>query len=196
MLSFEGKVIAITGAASGMGLATSKALALQGASLSLADVNVQALRDAEQLITVCLAPHAKVITCSVDVRDSSQVSQWIASTVASLGPLDGAVNLAGVIGKGFGQQPIEHMDESDWGFVLGVNLTGLMHCLRAEIPSFSKDGGSIVNASSVSGLIGRKNNAAYSVSKHGVIALTRAAAKEVGDRAIRVNAIAPYVSPK
>ena len=79
-------------------------------------------------------------------------------------------------------------------FVLGVNLIGVLNCMRAEINAM-KEHGSIVNASSVAGIIGMPKNGAYVASKHAVIGLTRVSAKELGERGIRVNAIAPYVFP-
>ncbi|KAJ9641013.1 hypothetical protein H2199_005681 [Coniosporium tulheliwenetii] len=153
--SFEGRVIAITGAASGMGLALSKLLASRGASLSLADVQESALSSALEAVKAeSSSPSAKFLTCKTDVRDRAQVDTWIKRTVDELGGLHGAANLAGV----------RH---------------------------FSKEGGSIVNAASIAGLMGRPNTSAYVASKHGVIGLTRSVAKETGVRGIRVNCIAP-----
>lgn len=85
---------------------------------------------------------------------------------------------------------IAELEAEEWNFVIGVNLTGVMHCLRAQMKAIS-DGGSIVNAASIAGLQGRPNNAAYSASKHGVIGLTKSAAKEIGARGVRVNSFAP-----
>ena len=79
-------------------------------------------------------------------------------------------------------------------FVLGVNLIGVLNCMRAEINAM-KEHGSIVNASSAAGIIGMPKNGAYVASKHAVVGLTRVSAKELGERGIRVNAIAPYVFP-
>lgn len=186
--AFAGKVIALTGAASGIALATAHLLAKRGASLSLADVQAEAL---ETVASSIKSEHnVEVMTQVVDVRSVDQVDAWIKATVTHFGRLDGAANLAGVIGKHLGKTPVSELDEDDWNFVLSVNLTGLMHCLRAQLRVI-QHGGSIVNAASIAGQIGRPNSAAYAVSKHGVVGLTRSAAKEVGNNNIRVNAVAP-----
>jgi len=190
MASLEGKVIAITGAASGIGLATAKLLASRGAKLSLVDVQQEGLDAAAS--TIKEAGHPDVLTATVDVRNVAQVDDWIKQTVDKFGGLDGAANLAGVLGKNYGQAGIESENEENWEFLLGVNLTGVMHCLRAQLPRI-REGGAVVNAASVLGLQGSAGRAAYVASKHGVIGLTRTAAKEVGKRGVRVNCIAPYV---
>jgi NAD(P)-dependent dehydrogenase (short-subunit alcohol dehydrogenase family) len=183
----ENKVIVITGAASGMGLETAKLLASKGAKVSLADVQEEALLKAAAEIG---KSGGKVMATVVDVRNRQQVEDWIKKTVEKLGKLDGAANLAGVIGKHINITPIEKVDDDDWDFVVGVNQKGLLNCLRAQIPYFN-DNGSIVNAASVAGLIGFKKNAAYVASKHAVVGLTKTAAKELGHRQIRCNCFCP-----
>lgn len=185
---FSGKVIAITGAASGIGLATAHYLAQRGASLSLADNQEKALLEAESAIKEELIPTAKVISKCVDVRRNSDVEEWIAQTISDFGKLDGAANLAGVFiepSKG-----IRGTENETWDFVLAVNLTGLMYCLRAQLKVISK-GGSIVTCSSVAGLVGSSQYPAYTASKHGVIGLTKCAAREMGSEEVRVNCICP-----
>ena len=188
--SFAGKVVTITGAAQGIGLATAHLLASRGASLCLADVQEEALEKAAAEIKAAYG--VDVIPCIVDVRNVTQVDAWIQKVIDHFGRLDGAANLAGVIGKNLGKTGIVDQDEDEWDFLIGVNLTGVMHCLRAQMRVIEK-GGSIVNAASISGLIGRPNSAAYSASKHGVIGLSRSAAKEIGKDGTRVNSIAPCV---
>ncbi|KAF2713315.1 ABA4 protein [Pleomassaria siparia CBS 279.74] len=186
--SMADKVVAITGGASGIGLATAHLLASRGASLSLADVSESGLEAASK--TIRAKHNIEILTFTLDVRKPEQVDFWIAETVSRFGKLDGAANIAGVIPKNIGVGGIAEMEVEEWDFVIGVNLTGVMHCMRAQMRVIA-DGGSIVNASSIAGLIGRPNNAAYAASKHGVIGLTKSAAKEIGVRGVRVNSFAP-----
>jgi NAD(P)-dependent dehydrogenase (short-subunit alcohol dehydrogenase family) len=188
-LPFSDKVIAITGAASGIALATAKLLAKRGAKLSLADIQVAALEKAKAEIEA-ETPGAEVLISVVDVSKYDQVDAWTKATIQKFGKLTGAANLAGVIPKSIGVTPLSEQSFDDWEFVMGVNSTGVMHCLRSQLGAIA-DGGSIVNASSIAGTTGRANNAAYSASKHAVLGLTRSAAKEVGVRGVRVNAICP-----
>jgi NAD(P)-dependent dehydrogenase (short-subunit alcohol dehydrogenase family) len=181
------KVIVITGAASGIGLETARVLASKGAKLSLADVQEELLKELE---TELLQTGAQVITRVVDIRDRQAVEAWITVTVDKFGKLDGAANLAGVIGKQANAINIEDVDDDDFDFVMAVNVGGLRNCLRAQLPHFNS-GGSIVNAASILGVIGAPKNLAYSASKHAVVGMTRVAAKELGPRNIRVNCICP-----
>jgi NAD(P)-dependent dehydrogenase (short-subunit alcohol dehydrogenase family) len=187
MSNLQGKVIAISGGASGIGLCTARLLASRGAKVSIADVQQNLLKVAVEEIEKA---GGEVIAVQTNVTDRRQVENWIEETVKKYGRLDGAANLAGVVGKNIGITSVENIDDDDWNFVLGVNLTGLMYCMRAQLEKMEKNG-SIVNAASVAGLTGRPQNAAYAASKHGVIGLSRSAAKETGSRGIRVNAIAP-----
>ena len=186
----EGKVVALTGGASGIGFATSVLLASQGVHLSIADINDGPLLEAVASIKAQASPAAKIISTVVDVRKDDQVNQWIEKTVKEFGRLDGAVNLAGVIPKCINKERVEDLNNEDWHFVIDVNLHGVMYCMRAQLQHMNNKG-SIVNAASICGTIGFPKNAAYTASKHAVIGLSRSAAKEVGDREIRVNCIAP-----
>lgn len=186
----EGKVIALTGAASGIGFETAKLLASQGVHLSVADISEGPLKDAVEKIQAEASPSAKINHTVVDVRKDDQVNYWIAQTVKELGRLDGAVNLAGVIPKCINKERVEDLNNDDWHFVIDVNLHGVMYCMRAQLQNMNNKG-SVVNAASICGTIGFPKNAAYTASKHAVIGLSRAATKEVGDREIRINCIAP-----
>ncbi|KAF2025802.1 NAD(P)-binding protein [Setomelanomma holmii] len=183
-----GKVVAITGGASGIGLATAHLLASRGATLSLVDISDRGLEAASTAIRTKY--NVDILTFALDVRNAQQVNTWIQETIERFGKLDGSANIAGVISKAIGVGGIADMDEGDWDFVIGVNLTGVMHCMRAQMRAIS-DGGSIVNAASTAGLTGRPNNAAYAASKHGVIGLTKSAAKEIGVRGVGVDSFAP-----
>jgi NAD(P)-dependent dehydrogenase (short-subunit alcohol dehydrogenase family) len=149
---FEGHVIAITGAASGIGLATAHYLAVRGATLSLADLQSEPLESAARDIRA-ITSSARILTTVLDVRDEGQVEAWVARTVKEFGKLSGAANIAGVLGKGFGITDLKDLGTAEWEFIMGVNLTGVFNCLRAELNAI-EHGGSIVNAASVGGVVG------------------------------------------
>jgi NAD(P)-dependent dehydrogenase (short-subunit alcohol dehydrogenase family) len=179
---FQGKVIAITGGASGMGLETARYLSCKGAKISICDINEAALHKVETELN-CIV-HA------TDVRKQDQVDAWIQKTVDAYGKLDGVANLAAVIGKDIMLKPTEKITTEDWELVLGINLTGMMNCLRAEIPQLNANA-AIVNFASVSGQRGFENNGAYCASKFGVIGLSKCAAKELGPKGVRLNIVCP-----
>ncbi|KAF5548324.1 glutamine amidotransferase [Fusarium napiforme] len=180
MASFEGKVIAIAGAACGIGLAVAKLLASCRTQLSLADINKAGLEAAIKSL-----PGDGHIITQVDVCVSQEVNLWIEKTVSVFGKLDGAVNMAGVFTHGTCLR-----DETDdtWDFIMGVNARGVFNCLRAELKHM-KSGGSIVSAASVDGQAGFANASVYCASKHAVIGMSRSAAKE--NENIRINCVAP-----
>lgn len=163
--SVHGKVIVITGAASGMGLEASKYLASQGALVSLADVQEETLKQVAASIEEF---EGKVLYRVVDIRNRPQVEEWIKATVDTFGSIDGCANLAGVIGRQNGLANVEEIEDESFNFVMDVNVKGLLNCMRAQIPNMN-DGGSILNASSILGLQGMKKGAAYVASKHAVI---------------------------
>jgi NAD(P)-dependent dehydrogenase (short-subunit alcohol dehydrogenase family) len=183
--SISGKVIALTGGASGIGLQTAILLASQGAIVSSADLSEAPLKEAEAKIT---ASGGTVLTTVVDVRDDKAVDAWIATTVAKFGQLDGAVNLAGVISKGINVERVQDLNNEDWRFVLDVNLNGVMYCMRAQLKQ-TKDGGSVANAASICGVTGFPKNAAYKAGKHAVTGLPRAARKGWGRGALELIAL-------
>ncbi|KAH7024550.1 uncharacterized protein B0I36DRAFT_366489 [Microdochium trichocladiopsis] len=189
---FSDKVIAVTGAAQGIGYITAVALAERGASLSLADVQPAALAQAKENI-LTRAPSTSIITTALDVRREDQVSSWIAGTVAHFGRLNGAANIAGVVPRSIASEAglVEHLDADEWEFVMGVNATGVMYCMKHQLSVMRGRGCAVVNAASIAGLTGRPRTGAYAASKHAVVGLTRSAAKEVGERGVRVNAICP-----
>lgn len=191
MSSLKDKVIAISGAASGIGRATALECARRGASLALSDKDETGLTET---LGQLHAQGVNAIITKVDVTDSDEVDSWISSVVEHFGRIDGAANIAGVVGQPGGRvfANITEITNEHWDAIIGINLTGLFYCLRAQLRTMHA-GASIVNVASMAGIMGRPGIAAYSSSKHGVVGLTKTAAKEVGERGIRVNALAPSV---
>lgn len=154
--------MAITGAASGIGLATAHLLAAHGASLSLADIQQEALLSATADIQKS-SPKAEVYHKVINVAKGDEVTSWLDETITYFGALHGAANLAGILGT-VGVKKISEMEDEDWDTVMDVNLKGVFNCLRAELQRI-EDGGSIVNAASESGLKGHPRAGAYCASK-------------------------------
>jgi NAD(P)-dependent dehydrogenase (short-subunit alcohol dehydrogenase family) len=182
---FEGKVVLVTGASSGIG----RAVALWFAR-ARASVAVTGRREAELAETAdaVRATGARVLAVAGDVRDEAHADDAVRRTVAELGGLDVLVNNAGVIGTG----SVESTTSDEWDRVLDVDLKGPFLFARAAVPHL-RAGGSIVNVSSVTGTRPYANLAPYCVAKAGVDMLTRCLALELAPRNVRVNAIAPGV---
>lgn len=177
----------VTGARRGLGKTIALRLAQSGANIVLNDV-ADGEEETAAVAEEVRARGSKALVASADVTDAAQVNAMFEKALAEFGSLDILVNNAGITRD----MLLARMTDEQWDSVLNVNLRGAFVCTRAAVKTMLKNRrGSVINIASVVGLMGNAGQANYAASKGGVIAFTKAVAKEVASRGIRVNAVAP-----
>ncbi|HEX2410486.1 MAG TPA: glucose 1-dehydrogenase [Solirubrobacteraceae bacterium] len=179
-MRLEGRIALVTGGASGIGAATARRLAAEGARVAVADLDEAGARD--------VAGEVDGLAIRTDVADAASAREAAAEAERSLGPLDVLVNNAGTDRFAF----FVNTDEALWDHVLGVNLRGTIAVTHGVLDGMQRrGGGAIVNVASEAGRVGSQGSAVYSAAKAGVIGFTRALARESARFGVRVNAVAP-----
>lgn len=184
MQRFAGKVILITGAASGIGEAAAYRLAEEGGKVFCTDINEDALNEAVEKVK---QTGGEATSRRLDISSESDVNACIADCISTYGQLDAVVNMAGVLRF----DNCHELALSDWQRVIDVNLTGTFLLCKAVLPELLKTKGNIVNAASTASLSGLPWGTAYSASKGAVLAMTRTIAVEYAKRGVRANCVCP-----
>ena len=179
-MRLEGRTALVTGGASGIGAATARRLAAEGAHVIVGDLDQDGARE--------VVAEIDGTAIELDVADVTQAHAAIAQVMRDVAPIDVLVNNAGTDRFAF----FVHTDEELWDFVLGVNLKGTLNCTHAVLASMhERGGGVIVNVASEAGRVGSQGSVTYSAAKAGVIGFTKAIARESARYGVRSNAVAP-----
>jgi NAD(P)-dependent dehydrogenase (short-subunit alcohol dehydrogenase family) len=185
-MRLKDKVAIVTGAASGIGRATSILFAREGARVAVVDRDEEKAKETLQMI----ADQGSGIVIPTDISKSSQVKEMVKKVVQAFEKIDILVNNAGIVLEG----DILKITEENWDKTMEVNLRGAFLCCKYVIPEMlarNQDGGSVINIASDAGILPEKNQCAYNASKSGLIGLTRAIAVDLSSRNIRSNCVCP-----
>ena len=186
MSTFTNKVAYVTGAASGIGAEVAQELGAEGASVAVVDLNLEAAEAVAKKIT---SSGGKALALQADVGKPEDIARTVSDTVQEFGGLHLAFNNAGIGGP---QGPIEDIDLDEYHKLMDINLHSVLYGLKYQIPEMLKSGGgSIVNTSSILGLVGTDLAVPYVMAKHGIAGLTKAAAIAYSSQGIRVNSVHP-----
>ena len=185
-MNVEGKVVVVTGAARGIGREYALALAREGSSVVVCDVN-----DCAETAQLVRDAGGKVLSLKVDVASDASTQQMAAAAITQFGRIDGLVNNAALYGQ-LKSNKFEAIPESEWDAAMAVNVKGIWNACKAIVPAMrAAGGGSIVNITSLAATYGMPFRLHYTTSKAAVIGMTRGLARELGKDRIRVNAVAP-----
>lgn len=189
MNGLKGKVAIVTGAARGIGQATGQALAREGVSVAIADIDEEG---AEKVARDINKSGSKALAVKTDISNEDQVNQMVAKTIAKFGRVDILVNNAGLLGSTASYKGFSETEVSEWRREIGISLIGTLLCCKAVIDfMLQQKSGRIISVSSDAGKFGVANQPIYSAVKAGIAGFSRALALDVATKGITVNCVSP-----